>query len=171
MPNPDVYDGSDNDKLRDAYSLLEAATKYEAVRAVEFAKQVITTVALVVCPLRLYFIASQYNWGDLMKQAACRAVYEMSSAAYRRLLVYRQKCRDLILAHYTKSTPGAPPGTVDVAAPTRAMYWSKKGWLSEPNHYDLWMAMHIQMNENVSTGRSKPRQADAIVPALLELAA
>ncbi|KAH9837636.1 uncharacterized protein C8Q71DRAFT_722967 [Rhodofomes roseus] len=161
MPDPEITGGSHEDRLCVAYRLLEAASKYRVARALDFAKQMICTIGLVDRPLSVYFVASVYNWADVMKQAACRAIYEASdvyipemeiasSAAYRRLLVYRQKCRDLILARYPSRSPGLFSNSKAVV---RAPYWSKSSWLSEPGDYELWLVMHLRMNEKIAAGR------------------
>ena len=158
MPDPEL--GPANVALGSALALLDAARKYEISRAVAFAKRACVAAAKDK-PVELYLIASRYKWDDVARDAAMRAVYETSdrylpemeectAAAYRRLLVYRQKCRDIILSG---GVPTAPP-IVSVGTPieitpisdqprnVRAPYWSTSSWLSCLGEARFWRALH-----------------------------
>ncbi|KAH9921629.1 uncharacterized protein B0H18DRAFT_1187290 [Fomitopsis serialis] len=109
MPDPEFCKSDPPDvRLRDALSLLEAAKKYEVPRAIAFAKRACLEAA-DASPMRLYLLATRFNWEEEARGAALRAVYNTSdqydpqmefasAAAYRRFLVYRRKCRDVILS-------------------------------------------------------------------------
>ncbi|KZT67855.1 hypothetical protein DAEQUDRAFT_739103 [Daedalea quercina L-15889] len=167
MPDPDIEDESDNEKLCDAYRLLEAAKKYAVARAAEFAKRRCIE-AMAANPVRLYLVASRYGWEDAMKETAWRAVYETSdvhvpematasAATYRRLLVYRQKCRDIILAHRQSSRSKQSEKT---------SYWSKDSWLGgSTGEARFWLALHRNVQEEAAAGHSPPRfDADIVLP-------
>ncbi|EPS96063.1 hypothetical protein FOMPIDRAFT_1131281, partial [Fomitopsis schrenkii] len=103
LPDPDLSVwSSDGDRLNDLCYLFDAANKYAAVRAQEFAKRACVESAQKT-PLRLYLIASHYGWKGIAEAAALRAIYELvdqqvpemefvRAATYRRFLVYREKC-------------------------------------------------------------------------------
>lgn len=170
MPDPALapYRPGRDEELKSALALWEAATKYEVPRAIAFAKQACVGAAKHE-PVRLYLIASRYKWDDVARDAATRAVYETldaylpemddaSASAYRRLLVYRQKCRDIILSGGQPTPPGLisailqpQPGTGPAhAAPRymRAPYWSKSSWLSRPVEARFWRTLHEFVNKN-----------------------
>ncbi|KAH9837634.1 uncharacterized protein C8Q71DRAFT_897968 [Rhodofomes roseus] len=122
---------SHDDRIHDACSLLDAARKYKVTRAEEFAKRM-CIIAAESFPLRLYLIASHYGWDNMIEQFALRAVYELadsdahvpemdvvSAGPYRRILVYRQKCRNVILS---KWHGGNAP---------QAQYWSQEPWRAQ----------------------------------------
>lgn len=169
MPDPALDSlGSADVALGSALTLLDAARKYEISRAVAFAKRA-CVAATKDKPVQLYLIASRYKWDDVARHAAMRAVYEPSdrylpemeyctTAAYRRLLVYRQKCRDIILSGgepttTSISTPATPPTAVtpdsDQPRNVRAPYWSTSGWLSCPEEARFWRALHEYVNDNI----------------------
>ena len=168
MPDPEL--GPATVALGSALALLDAARKYAISRAVAFAKRACVAAAKDK-PVELYLIASRYKWDDVARDAAMRAVYETSdrylpemeectAAAYRRLLVYRQKCRDIILSG---GVPTAPP-RVPVGMPieitpisdqprnVRAPYWSTSSWLSCLGEARFWRALHEYVNDNIGLG-------------------
>ncbi|TFY68122.1 hypothetical protein EVJ58_g1216 [Rhodofomes roseus] len=160
MPDPELSgDGSPDVERRSALSLLEAAKKYEVARALSFAKQACVQAARA-SPVQLYLLAMQYNWNDVAQEAAMRAVYETSdkyvpeletasTAAYRRLLVYRQKCRDVILNGGQSESPQGTPST-----PPRSAYWSKSSWLHSPAEAKFWLAFHHRVSSNTVTAEN-----------------
>ncbi|KAH9921633.1 uncharacterized protein B0H18DRAFT_542593 [Fomitopsis serialis] len=167
MPDPEIEDGLDgsDDKLRITRRLLQAATKYEVARAIEFAKR--TCIALQsVHPVRVYLLASCYGWDDVAKETARRSVYdapdsyvpEMEIAfavAYRRLLTYHQKCRDIILAR-VDTFNGMPAA--------RSTYWSKTSWLNEQSVVAFWSSVHQRLHENVAAGHGPRLDARTLFP-------
>lgn len=170
MADPELPDVPSDNKLHHLYHLIEAGQKYKVARAVDFAKRTFISEAASTCPLRLYFIASQQQWEDGMEEAAIRCVYELvdqyapemengSTAAYRRLLVYRRKCRGIILARY--DTFYIPPKTPP------APYWSKRKWLNEPSDARFWLAVHKRARENVAAGREPCLDGDSLFPQYL----
>lgn len=172
MADPELTSGSNDDDLHDLYHLAEAAQKYKVARAVEFAKRALVSKASSTCPLRLYFIASQKQWEDCMEVAAIHCVYELadqyspememgSTAVYRRLLVYRRKCRDIILAHYDSA--GIPRSTPP------ALYWSTTPWLNEPGDAKFWLAVHKRARDNIAAGQEPCLDSDALFPKYLRL--
>ncbi|KZT07216.1 uncharacterized protein LAESUDRAFT_749542 [Laetiporus sulphureus 93-53] len=89
-----------------AIDILKSATKYKLARAMQAAKRRVMD-HLDMDPVRVYFAASQYGWEEEAQVAARHAIYEredsycpemeeVSAAKYHRLLVYRQKCIDII---------------------------------------------------------------------------
>ncbi|KAH9908822.1 uncharacterized protein B0H18DRAFT_540272 [Fomitopsis serialis] len=133
MPDPELTEtGFADTRLKDALSVLAAAKKYEVARAVAFAKRACVEAA-GASPVRLYLLATQYNWDDVAKDAAMRSVYETSDAyypemesasavAYRRLLVYCRKCRDVILRGGDAAQETGTPVV-------HSAYWSQSSWL------------------------------------------
>ncbi|KAH9921604.1 uncharacterized protein B0H18DRAFT_1020410, partial [Fomitopsis serialis] len=145
MPDPEVQDGSADEKLCGACRLLEAAKKYEVARAAVFAKRE-CVAAVAAYPVRLYFVASRYGWEDVMKDAAWRSVYETSdqyvrematasAAAYRRLLGAKSAQRE------GEDAPSS--------------YWSRDSWLD---------AIHRFVREEAAAGREPRLQPDAVLP-------
>ncbi|KAH9921637.1 uncharacterized protein B0H18DRAFT_935853 [Fomitopsis serialis] len=145
--DPAIGAGADAVRLRNARSLFEAACKYEVVRAQDFAKRVCVAAAQKY-PVRLYLLASLYGWKDVVEGAAIRAVYELSeqhvpemgmapASAYRRLLVYRQKCRNRILSRWYNSVH-------------QARYWSQWSWLEKAGEAEFWMTVHRSAHEQAT---------------------
>ncbi|TFY68126.1 hypothetical protein EVJ58_g1212 [Rhodofomes roseus] len=139
---------SHDDRIHDACSLLDAARKYKITRAEEFAKRM-CIIAAESFPLRLYLIASHYGWDDMIEQFALRAVYELADAhvpemdvvsagPYRRILVYRQKCRNVILS---KWHGGNAP---------QAQYWSQEPWVASTGEAQFWMTLHQRAQEQAA---------------------
>lgn len=172
MADPEFTGRSTYDDLHDLYHLFEAGQKYKVARAMEFARRTFISKASDTYPLRLYFIASEKQWEEGMEVAAMHCVYELadqpeyspvmeigSTAAYRRLLVYRRKCRDIILAHYDPS--GIPESTPP------ASYWSTTPWLNEPGDARFWLAMHKRARENIAAGQEPCLDGDALFPEYL----
>jgi len=173
MPDPEVQDGSADKKLCDAYRLLEAGKKYEVARAAAFAKRE-CVAAVAAYPVRLYFVASRYGWEDVMKDAAWRSVYETSdkylpemttasAAVYRRLLVYRYACREVILARRDGAKSAQREGE---DAPSSTSYWSRDSWLdgSGDSEARFWLAIHRFVQEEAAAGREPRLQPDAVFP-------
>ncbi|KAH9837631.1 uncharacterized protein C8Q71DRAFT_856830 [Rhodofomes roseus] len=172
MPDPAIQEGSDDEKLHDVYQLLEAAKKYEVARAVEFAKrQCVASIA--ACPVRLYLAALHNGWEDAMKEAAWRSVYEVSdkyvpematvpATIYRRLLVYRQKCRQIINARRDISKLSAP-NEKDASDDS---YWGKDSWLGGPGESEarFWLNIHRFVQEEAVAGRQLNLQPDVVFP-------
>lgn len=170
MPDPELVHGSNEEKLADLNRLLDAARKYKVTRAVDFVRQKFIAIA-DVSPVRLYFIASQQGWEYGLQEAAVRCIYEEAdeyvpemelgtAAAYRRLLVYRQRCREIILACYDP-TPVPSPWP----RPNRAKYFSKQSWLSEPRDSRFWLAIHRRVRENVCAARDPIFDLEALYPS------
>ncbi|KZT67857.1 hypothetical protein DAEQUDRAFT_728629 [Daedalea quercina L-15889] len=160
MSDPQLFDSSGPpgaDILKDAISLYNAARKYEVARAIAFAKRACIDAAKA-SPVQLYLLAVQYHWDEVAKDAALRAVYETSdryfpemeyasAAAYRRLLVYRRKCRDIILSggeFYSASPDGR--GTLEPEPRRRSAYWSKSPWLNNSGEAHFWLAFHERVH-------------------------
>ncbi|KAH9837628.1 uncharacterized protein C8Q71DRAFT_753656 [Rhodofomes roseus] len=156
IPDPEMKRTLADDVLNDACRLYDSAKKYEVTRAVEYAKR--RCVAEIdIVPDRVYFIASKYDWEDVMKEAAWHSVYESSdgplertpemanatAATYRRLLLYRQKCRDIILKHHIVSSMGHDSGF--------STYWCiQEPWLDGSKEENFWKAIHQQVWRNTT---------------------
>lgn len=171
LDDPDLAYGSNEEKLADLNSLLDAARKYKVTRAVDFARRKFIAVAAEVSPVRLYFVASQQGWGDGLQEAAIRCVYESAddyvsammwgtAAAYRRLLVYRKTCRAIILAQYNP-VPAPNQGRRN----SLAKYFNKQSWLPEPSDSKFWLAIHRRVRENVSAARDPAFDVEALYPS------
>ena len=167
-PDPDLAHGSIEEKLADLSRLLDAARKYKVARAVDFVRHQFIAIASEVSPIRLYFTASWQKWQDGMREAAVHCVYEVAdeyvpemelgtAAEYRRLLVYRQKCREIILARYDPM-----PVPTQGSRPAHAKYFSKESWLSEPSDVRFWLAVHRRVHENVSAARDPTFNVEAL---------
>lgn len=163
LPDPEVTNlGPADAALGSAISLLHAARKYEVSRAIAFAKQACVAAAKER-PVQLYLIASRYKWYDVARDAAMRAVYEtsdqylpemedISAADYRRLLIYRQECRDIILSggEPTSSVRGDITPPAYRARNVHAPYWSTSHWLSCPEEARFWRSLHEYVNKNTA---------------------
>ncbi|TFY60520.1 hypothetical protein EVJ58_g5102 [Rhodofomes roseus] len=151
MPDPEIKWSMDDGKLSKACRLLQAALKYEVQRAALFAKRVCVE-AIDYWPERVFFIATKYGWQDVAELAAVHAVYNrgevyvpemetVPAAAYRRLLVYRQQCRDITVAYYTYVSFSKD---TEHHVLTSAPYWDLDGLLE----FDLfseqrfWITFH-----------------------------
>ncbi|KAI0725528.1 hypothetical protein C8Q72DRAFT_888636 [Fomitopsis betulina] len=159
---------SEGDRLNDLCSLFDAAKKYEVVRAQEFAKHACVKTAQKT-PLRLYLIASHYGWKDIAEDAAVRAIYELvddqvpemeyvRAAAYRRFLVYRQKCRNVILSKWYNND------CVKQVA-VHAEYWSQKPWLENSVEAQCWETIHRRAQEQARSIPTRPVDVGAILPS------
>ncbi|KAH9921627.1 uncharacterized protein B0H18DRAFT_542476 [Fomitopsis serialis] len=157
LPNPEVK----TFRLR---TLLHAALKYKVQHAIAFVKEVYVQMAEQK-PLHVYFIATSHDWQDVVKLAAIYSVYgtvwpkmdelygeigtlldELPASAYRRLLVYCQKCRNLILASRASSPKGA-----------EAPYWSDvegTQWASDEES-KVWRALHTKAFEKAMSGQAE----------------
>lgn len=185
MPDPELTSlGPADNALGPALALLCAARKYEVPRAIVFAKRACIAVAQEK-PVQLYLIASRYKWDDVARDAAMRAVYETSdryfpemedssAAAYRRLLVYRQKCRDIILSGgeptnpaATNALPVATPPDPDRPRNVRAPYWSTSSWLSCPGEARFWRSLHEYVKENMTPTLESTEELTGDIEAML----
>lgn len=158
-PTPDP--AVDTKGLHGIRELYEAATKYDVPRAAAFAKQT-CRAALDICPQRVYFIAARFGWDDLMDEAAWRTVYDLSdhydpamdsvpASVYRRLLVYRQKCRKVISSRCVldfdvpeedRNRGGLGP------LRERSLYWcAHEPWLFNSGETKYWMSVHGKVRE------------------------
>ncbi|KAH9921626.1 uncharacterized protein B0H18DRAFT_880079 [Fomitopsis serialis] len=152
MPDPEIKWSLDDGKLSRACRLMEAATKYDVQRAQAFAKRACVQ-SLDSQPQRVFFIATKFGWHDVVESAAMHAVYErgedyvpemetVPAAVYRRLLVYRQQCRDITLPYYTPVFFGRDGGKQDPKS--GAPYWDLDGMLDLETwgEQKFWRAFH-----------------------------
>ncbi|KAH9921632.1 uncharacterized protein B0H18DRAFT_1020587 [Fomitopsis serialis] len=151
--------------------LYEAAKKYEVARAMEFAKRC-CMADLDWSPVRVYLIAARFDWEDVMKEAAWRAVHEhierhvpematATTATYRRLLVYRQRCRDIIVTAVFKAAE------TQQAFDTRLPYWCMEApWLDGSGEMRFWKAIHAEAWDRAEDAeRFPPIEDQAILPS------
>ncbi|KZT67858.1 hypothetical protein DAEQUDRAFT_766817 [Daedalea quercina L-15889] len=157
LPDPqplNVDYGQAHESLKDACSLYEAAKKYDVPRAADWAKRTCLAVA-ETWPVRVYFIASRYGWDDVAREAAWRCVHEYAdehvpemetapAGTYRRLLVYKKKCHDVILRHKPIS-PHA--GTWDE---TNSYWCPNKPWQRGSGEMRFWRTMHGKVWDEAS---------------------
>lgn len=170
LPDPPMRTRSSIDeRIRDACELFDAANRYKIARAQDYAKRACFAAANAF-PLRLYFIASRYRWTEVAEQSALRAVYELTdshvpemdtvrASAYRRLLVYRQTCRNIILSKWYY--PGSADGTV-----AKAKYWSQKPWLENTDEVGFWLALHTRARSQATGSKDTAAvNVDSILPS------
>lgn len=147
MPDPEIKWSLDDGKISRACRLMGAATKYDVQRAQAFAKRACVQ-GLDSQPQHIFFIATKFGWHDVAESAAMHAVYErgedyvpemetVPAAAYRRLLIYRQQCRDITLPYYTPGFFGKHEGKQD--SESRAPYWDLDGMLD----LEAWSAQRF----------------------------
>jgi len=157
--------------LRDICLLYEAAKKYEIARAAEFAKRC-CMADLDWSPVRVYLIAARFDWEGVMREAAWRCVHEhierhvpematATTATYRRLLVYRQRCRDVIVTAVFKAAE--TQHDFDDRLPT---YWCMEApWLDGSGEMRFWKAIHAQVWDRAEDAeRFPPIEDQAILP-------
>ncbi|KZT67859.1 hypothetical protein DAEQUDRAFT_739106 [Daedalea quercina L-15889] len=173
LPDPVIETEMLNgDRLNDACVLLEAANKYKITRAQEFAKRACIE-ASAGSSLRLYFIALRYDWKDVVAESAMRAVYELTdvyvpeleavrAAEFRRLLIYRQKCRSVILSKWYNSDVTQRSAQRSDA---QAEYWSERPWLDKTGEAHFWMTVHSRAQEQVTHAESQVLDAGSILPS------
>lgn len=147
LPDPSMRTRSTiDDRVRDACDLYEAASQYMVSRAQDYAKRA-CSAAVSAFPLRLYLIASHYLWTDVATQSALGAVYELTdshvpemdvvcASVYRRFLVYRKACRNIILAKWYHVEGTAPNAGAE--------YWSQTPWLENTGEAGFWLHLHTQ---------------------------
>lgn len=183
-PMPDPSSGGkepewDDGLLKRGLSLYDAAVKYGVERAKSFAKQICVSAAKAN-PVQLYLLATHYHWDDTAKYAALLAVYATSdtylaemefvpAAAYRRLLLYRRKCRDVILSG-GKYAPDEGAATEPRVPLRRADYWSKSAWLARPGEARFWLAFHQRIGSSGAAGELDgyfPTDMEAFLPTSL----
>ncbi|KAI0944264.1 hypothetical protein AcW1_002016 [Taiwanofungus camphoratus] len=126
-PTPDPNIG-DFDNLA---VVLEAAAKYKIARGIAFARKALME-HVPTYPLRVYFISMRHKWRSEAEKAAKHIVVEpkdvyvpemeeVSAAAYRRLLVYRQRCHSAVAHFSEKFTETSSSGRA------REVYWTESG--------------------------------------------
>lgn len=173
MPDPQVNLEDINHRFQFVVGLARAAAKYQVARATDFVKRICVSLTTAY-PLRVYLVAFYFSWSGIATDAARRSVYELSdtlvpemalasAAAYRRLLVYRRKCRELILSVAHPLYPFLNSG---------ALYWSNCNWLSTPEaaaQAEFWSTMHQRAHESAAAGTGAHLKQHAIFPPGIKL--
>ncbi|CCL99814.1 uncharacterized protein FIBRA_01838 [Fibroporia radiculosa] len=101
---PDV-----DDNLSHVAAVLRAATKYQLKKAIRSAKCKLTQL-MEANPLRVYFVAAEFDWKEGARQAATMAICETydayvpemedaSANVYHKLLEFRVKGREILRSH------------------------------------------------------------------------
>ena len=170
LPDPSMQTRSAiNDRVRDVCDLYEAASWYKVSRAQDYAKRA-CSAAVNAFPLRLYLIASHYGWTDVAAQSALRAIYELTdshvpemdvvrASVYRRFLVYRETCRNIILSKWY-NVEGVTPQV-------GAEYWSQKPWLENTGEEGFWCNLHTQARARAQQVSATPGPPGLDVESIL----
>ncbi|CCM01671.1 uncharacterized protein FIBRA_03734 [Fibroporia radiculosa] len=144
MGDPDIKD------LSEAEHLLELAKHYQITRAAEAARRKFRE-SIGDDPFRVFFTAARYGWVEETEEAAIHAVYQprdyyvgamedVPARIYRRLLVFRQRCRKEIFRFTSHQQQ-----LLHQPGEAMALYWSKDDVNPFCIDTGFWLQIHKRL--------------------------